>query len=884
MPTRAADPLATYNAKRDFQKTREPKGERGTETGHLFMVQKHDATRLHWDFRLEMDGVLKSWAVTRGPSPNPDDKRLAVRTEDHPMSYATFEGTIPAGEYGGGTVMLWDEGEWEAVGGKDPTKTIEEGHVHIILHGARMKGEWLLVRMKPRPGEKRENWLLRKVEDAEAGASGALVDLALTSVTTGRTMAQIADGDDPVWHSDAKKAKADPKAANAPGKKAAAKKEPFVPSEVEGPEAGAASKARTSTSLGTNGGGGKRKRGKVSANAPLPAFRDVQLATLVDHVPAGTGWLHEVKYDGYRALLAVSGERVRAYTRHGLDWTDRFAPVVAAVAKLGLGSALIDGEVVALDAQGRPSFSALQAALKGGGALHYFAFDLLAQDGEDLTALPNVARKDRLAALLDGVAPPIHYAEHLATGGEKLFAALCGEGYEGIVSKRADAPYRGTRSKSWLKTKCTRRQEFVILGFIESDKAGRDLRSLAVGVSEGSGFRYAGRVGTGFDAATRELLMAKLKPLTRKTAAAEVPRVAARGVTWVAPKLIAEVAFAEFTGDNVLRHASFLGLREDKAPKEVVIEQPAETPAKAAKTSKPAKARPADDGKPFGIAITHPDRVIFPGDGTTKGQLAAYYAAIAEPMLRWLGDRPISLVRCPSGRGKACFFQKHDAGSFGDKVGRVPIREKDGHMEEYLVVDEGSAIMACVQMGTIEFHGWGAPARDVEHPDRMVFDLDPDEGLNFEDVRHGAVQLRDLLGEMGLVSFPLASGGKGVHVVVPLDGSADWPKVKDFASRFSRAVASAHPERFTANMRKTERKGRIFLDWLRNERGATAVLPYSARARDTASVAAPISWDELATLDTAKPYSVADADELLRRASSRDLKGWGEAEQALPDL
>ena len=865
------DPLATYNAKRDFQKTREPKGERGKETGHLFMVQKHDATRLHWDFRLEMDGVLKSWAVTRGPSPNPDDKRLAVRTEDHPMSYATFEGTIPAGEYGGGTVMLWDEGEWEAVGGKDPTKTIEQGHVHVILHGQRMKGEWLLVRMKPRGHEKRENWLLRKVEDAEAGASGALVDLALTSVATGRTMAQIADGDDPVWHSDAEKAKADPRAANAPGKKAPAKRKPFVPSEVEGSEASAASETRTSTSLGTNGGAGRRR---VKGKATLPAFRDVQLATLVDHVPAGSGWLHEVKFDGYRALIAVAGDTVKAYTRRGLDWSDRFAPVVAAIAKLGLGSALIDGEVVALDKEGRPSFSALQSSLKTGGALHYFAFDLLELDGADLTPLANVERKDRLAALLADAAPPIHYAEHIASGGETLFETLCGSGYEGIVSKRADAPYRGTRSKNWLKTKCTRRQEFVILGFLESDKAGRDLRSLAVGVHEGGELRYAGRVGTGFDADTRDMLMAKLKPLVRKTAPADVPRVAARGVKWVAPKLVAEVAFAEFTADGAIRHASFLGLREDKAPREVVAEQPADVPA----------AEPADDGKPFGIAITHPDRVIFPGDGTTKGELAAYYARVAEPMLRWLGDRPVSLVRCPSGRGKACFFQKHDAGSFGDKVGRVPIREKDGHMEDYLVVDQGSAIMACVQMGTIEFHGWGAPAHDVEHPDRLVFDLDPDEGLGFEDVRNGAMQLRDLFGEMGLASFALASGGKGVHVVVPLDGSADWPRVKDFASRFSRAVAEAHPRRFTANMRKTERKGRIFLDWLRNERGATAVLPYSARARETAAVAAPISWDELAKLENAKPYSVADAEELLKRAASRDFAGWGEAAQALPDL
>ncbi len=611
----------------------------------------------------------------------------------------------------------------------------------------------------------------------------------------------------------------------------------------------------------------KRKAG------PLPAFRDVQLATLVDHVPAGAGWLHEVKYDGYRALIALSGGKVKAYTRHGLDWSDRFAPIVKAAAKLGPGSALIDGEVVALDKHGRPSFSALQAALKDGGDLHYFAFDLLEQDGEDLTALGNADRKDRLAALLEGAAPPIHYADHIASrGGEALFEKLCQAGYEGIVAKRADAPYRGTRSRNWLKVKCTLRQEFVILGFIESDKAGRDLRSLALGLNEDGKLRYAGRVGTGFDAATREMLMTKLKPLARKTAAAEVPRVAARGVTWVTPELVAEVAFAEFTSENVVRHASFLGLREDKAPGEVVPEKPAAAPSRA------------DDAKPFGVAISHPDRMIFTGDGATKGDLAAYYASLAEPMLRWLADRPASLVRCPQGRGRHCFFQKHDAGNFGGKVGRVAIREKDGGSEDYLVVGDGTGLITCVQMGTIEFHGWGAPASDVEHPDRMVFDLDPDEGLDFEDVRHAAMQLRDMLGEMGLRTFPMASGGKGVHVVVPLDGSADWPKVKDFASRFSRAVAEAHPKRFTANMRKAERKGRIFLDWLRNERGATAVLPYSARARDTATVAVPLTWDELAELKDAHPFTIADAGELVKRAGSKALAGWGEAAQAVPDL
>ncbi|MDX3900082.1 MAG: DNA ligase D [Sphingobium sp.] len=832
-----AHPLDTYNRKRDFKKTAEPKGVAAKTAGHLFVVQKHDATRLHWDFRLEMDGVLKSWAVTRGPSPNPDDKRLAVRTEDHPMGYAGFEGTIPQGEYGGGTVMLWDSGSWEAVGSKDPAKTIEQGHVHVILHGERMKGEWLLVRMKPRPGEKRENWLLRKVEDAHAGPSGELVDSALTSVTTGRTMAQIAKGDDPVWHSDPKKAKADKGAANAPGRL------PPKPPRAKPKEAG-----------------------------KMPGFRAVQLATLVDAVPAGSAWLHEVKYDGYRTLLAVSGGKAKAFTRTGLDWSDRFAPIVKAIATIDTASALIDGEVVALDNKGRPSFSALQATLQAGGDLHYFAFDLLELGGVDLTGLSNAERKARLAALLQGVAPPIHYADHVEKGGETLFDRLCGEGYEGIISKRADAPYRGTRSRNWLKVKCTRRQEFIIIGFIESDKKGRDLRSLALGLNDGGALRYAGRVGTGFTADSRAMLMERLRPLVRKTAPAEVPRAAARGVKWVEPELVAEVAYAEFTADNVVRHASFLGLREDKPAAEVVPEKPAATTAGAL------------SDKPFGIAISSRDRVIDTQGGVTKGALADYYARMAEPILRWLADRPVSLVRCPQGRAKHCFFQKHDAGSFGDRVDKVAIREKSGKEEDYLVVNDGEGLMSCVQMGTIEFHGWGAPAHAVDNPDRMVFDLDPDEGLDFGDVRKAAVDLKDLLAELGLRSFPMVSGGKGIHVVVPLDGAAEWPQVKDFASRFSRAVAEAHADRFTANMRKVERKGRIFIDWLRNERGSTAVLPYSARARAGTPVAAPVTWEEVAELDDAHPFTISDVDTLLERLEGDALKGWGEAEQSLPDF
>jgi bifunctional non-homologous end joining protein LigD len=854
------DPLARYNEKRDFTKTAEPAGTIAGAAGHSFMVQKHDATRLHYDFRLELDGVLKSWAVTRGPSPNPEDKRLAVRTEDHPLSYATFEGTIPKGQYGGGTVMLWDRGTWIPHPGKDPSKTIEEGHLHFTLEGERMKGEWILIRLKPRAGEKNENWLLRKVEDLHSGASGDLVEKYVTSVASGRSMVEIAEGKGGAneWQSDREKgATAD------------------TSSSRRRPESIGAAPASSGES-GNMASGIRRNDGKRKGKAgPLPAFRDPQLATLVDNVPTGAGWLHEVKYDGYRCLLAASGGAARTYTRSGQDWSDKFAPIITAAQKLDLPSALIDGEIVALDKDGHPSFQALQASLKeGNGTLAFFAFDLLELDGEDLTGLGNRERKERLAALLEGAPAPIHIAEHVEQG-DKLFTALCAEGYEGVISKRADAPYRGRRSSNWLKIKCIQRQEFVIVGWTASDKQ-RGFRSLLLGLNENGKLRYAGKAGTGFTMARIDELMARMTPLAREAATVEAPRPVARQAHWIEPKLVAEIAFTEFTDEGVLRHPSFIGLREDKGAAEVVPEKP--VPVKKAA----AKAKPQADMA--GVKITNPDRVVFPESGITKGELADYYAAVAAPMLDWLGDRPVSLVRCPQGRAKHCFFQKHDAGSFGDAVRHVPVREKDGSEQPYLYVDDARGLLTCVQMGAIEFHGWGAKVTDVEMPDRLVFDLDPDEGLGFEAVKTAAVQLRDILADMGLPSDPLLSGGKGVHVCVALDRTRDWVAVKDFANRFARAISAAHPDRFTANMKKTERTGRIFLDWLRNQRGATAILPYAARARANAPVAAPITWDELAGTDSGAHYTIKDADELIERAASEALADWGRKVKTLPEF
>ncbi|QWT16692.1 DNA ligase D [Sphingobium xenophagum] len=839
--TRQADEvLARYRAKRDFTQTAEPSGATEPTAGNGFVVQKHAATRLHYDFRLELDGVLVSWAVTRGPSSNPDDKRLAVRTEDHPLDYARFEGTIPKGQYGGGTVMLWDNGNWESIPGKDPRETLPEGHLHFILHGHRMQGEWILFRLKPRGKEKGENWILRKVNDEFAGGSDDLVGIHLTSIDSGRTMDEIAAG------------------VAERERRAAAKKANVVkpPAKVATPGRAKASSKAT-----------KRRK----ASSMLPPFQPVQLATLVDHVPSGDRWLHELKYDGYRTLLAIAGGEGRAYTRSGLDWSDRFAGLIAEATELDVDSALIDGEAVVTLPDGRTSFQALQAALKGDpGKIDYFAFDLLELNGEDLTNRPLVERKELLAGLLKGLTGRLHYSDHILGQGEQLFDSFCGAGLEGVISKRVDAKYSGSRGGSWVKTKCIRRQEFVVVGWTPSDKQ-RGFRSLLLGFNEDGELRYAGKVGTGFTGNEIERLMEIMAPLEQEEATVSAPRAAVRGAHWLKPQLVAEIAYIEFTDEGVLRHPSYLGLREDKKPEAVVLEK--EQPIA------PVAARATS-----GVKISNRDRVIFPEGKLTKGQLADYYEAVAPIMLEWTGSRPISLVRCPQGRAKKCFFQKHDAGSFGDEVKHVAIREKDGHDEPYLFVDSPAGLLTCVQMGTIEFHGWGARIEDVEKADRLVFDLDPDEGLEFADVVSAAFHVQDVLAQMGLVTFPMVTGGKGVHVIAPLTPSADWPQVKDFAHRFALALAQAEPDRFTAALAKAKRTGRIFIDYLRNQRGATAVMPYSVRSREFAPIAVPITWEELRDLASPARWHIGDSAEMVQRAASRDLAHWGRADQILPDL
>jgi bifunctional non-homologous end joining protein LigD len=698
-----------------------------------------------------------------------------------------------------------------------------------------MKGQWVMFRLKPKPGEKAEPWMLKKVTDdyADPEDGDALVDNCVTSVTTGRTMAEIAAGED-VWKS--------------------------------------------------NRGGQKGGRAKKAASKAPPAFQEPQLATLVDEVPPGERWLHEYKYDGYRLLLAVGGGVATAWTRNGKDWSDKFKALVKAAAKLPAGC-LIDGEAVAIDDKGKPSFQLLQSTLKEhkGANLVFYAFDLLIDRGEDIRKLPNIERKARLAALLKGVNPPIIYGDHVIGRGDELFREVCKAGGEGIISKLASAPYKGIRTRNWLKVKCIQRQEFVIVGWSESDKR-IGFRSLLLAAKEKGKLTYVGKVGTGFNAKLMRELMAKMEPLGIDKAPVEVPRADRKGAHWIRPELVGEIAFAEFTDDGVLRHPSFIALREDKPASEVVVEEPKKLKAVEKKpTRKSAKKQHRSTAEDFGIEISSPERVIFPELGLTKKDLADYYATVEPLIMIDAARRPMTLIRCPGGRTGDCFFQKHDKGTFGPHVKHIPIEESDGAIEDYLYFDGIQGLLASVQMGTIEFHGWGSKVDKVEYPDRLVFDLDPDVGLDFNKVKSAAVRLKALLEDLGLKSFPLLSGGKGVHVVVPLDQSKDWPTVKSFAERLSRAISEAEPETFTANIRKAQRKGRIFLDWLRNQRGATAVMPYSARAREGAPVAAPVAWEELDKYNGGNHFSIRDADELLKRASSKMLAGWGQAKQALPD-
>ncbi|HLW91922.1 MAG TPA: DNA ligase D [Roseiarcus sp.] len=864
--------LSAYRKKRDFAKTAEPSGGQvGASTQRRFVIQKHDATRLHYDLRLELDGVFKSWAVTRGPSLDPHDRRLAVEVEDHPLDYGDFEGTIPKGQYGGGTVQLWDRGTWAPEGRDSAEKALAKGDLKFALHGSRMRGSWVLVRMKhDRTGGKKNNWLLIKHHDeyAREGDGDALL-AEDRSVASGRTLAEIAAGKGrgpkPFMHQGSIRAdpasiwNSDKDLASEPDKKAPAR---------------AASKKTPARKM-----------------AKPPDFIAPQLCQAVERPPNDPGWAHEIKFDGYRVQLRAEGGRVTLKTRKGLDWTSKFPEIAKAAARLS--DCLIDGEVVALDRHGAPDFGALQAALAEGATsdLVFFAFDLLFEDGEDLRERPLLERKERLSELLGGRSQDktIRFVEHFETGGEAVLRSACKLNLEGVVSKRLDAPYRSGRGADWTKAKCRAGHEVVIGGWATTN--GR-FRSLLAGVNHGNHLVYIGRVGSGYSEAKVKKLLPKLKAVAASQspfAGASAPKKEAN-ITWTKPELVAEIEFAGWTDDGMVRQAAFKGLREDKRAGEVQAETPASAEnaagAAAALSGSKERSRPVDQTLVMGVRISNPDKALWPdaGDGepVSKLDLARYYEEVGAWILPHIKGRPCSIVRAPDGIEGQKFFQRHANPGTSNLIDLVKPFEDD---KPYLQVDRIEGLAALAQAGAIELHPWNCLPNKPDTPGRLIFDLDPGPDVAFSSVVEAAREMKERLEALGLVTFCKATGGKGLHVVAPLaapkKGKSTWPLAKSFAQEVCMRMTRDNPSLYVVNMAKKLRDGRIFLDYLRNDRVATAVAPLSPRARPGATVSMPLAWAQVKSGLDPKRFTIRTAPGLLKKSGA--WSNYEESERSLEE-
>jgi bifunctional non-homologous end joining protein LigD len=821
-PARDA-PLKEYRRKRDFSLTSEPKPRRShAPRGHEFVVQRHAARRLHYDLRLELGGVLKSWAVTRGPSLVPGEKRLAIHTEDHPLDYLTFEGNIPKGEYGGGTMIVWDRGEWIPEG--DPEFGLKKGHLAFTLDGSRLKGRWHLVRIRPKAGERTEPWLLIKSDDEFAGKPGdaEITEQETTSYLSGRTSEEIATEGD--LRSDHR------------GRAKAAQSRIMDLPDI--------SKIR-----------GARK-------GLLPVFLELSLASVCDKPPNGPRWVHEIKYDGYRMQARIDGAMIRLLTRKALDWTSRFKSIATALKKLNLGSSLFDGEIVVEDPSGVSSFPLLQEELSAErqGRFKYYVFDLLYCNGFDLTRAALLDRKSLLQAILETALPdsPLKFSEHLEVDGKTMFAHAGKLGLEGIISKRKDLPYRAGRDDHWLKSKCVAQQEFIIVGYIPSTTAQSLVGSLALAYFEDKKLTYAGRVGTGWSLALAKTLRERLEKLvtTRPKFANSLPEGAEKGVRWVKPTLVAEIQFRGWSSDRILRQSAFKGLREDRLPEEVTLET----------APKKGLTRGVDTS---GIALTHPDRLLW-DDGLTKQALLEFYADIAEWILPHITGRVLSLLRAPSGTQAKTFFAKHPWAGLSEAVRRVDVGEK----QPMLVIDGFDGLASLVQSGVVEIHPWGSRANDLERPDRLIFDLDPGDDVDWPSVIEAANELRERLEDVELMSFVKTSGGKGLHIVAPIEPTVSWDEAKAFTQKIAEAMSKDRPDRFIANMSKRLREGRIFVDYLRNGRGAPAVAAEETRARLHAPVSTPVSWEDLSDGIRPDQFNVGNLRErldFLKRDPWREL-------------
>lgn len=840
-----ANKLARYQSMRDFTRTAEPSGRETSQPSKQlrYVIQKHAASRLHYDFRLELDGVFKSWAVTKGPSLDPHDRRLAVEVEDHPLDYGDFEGTIPKGQYGGGAVMLWDRGYWAPEPGTDAHEGLKKGDLKIVLEGQRLHGGFVLVRMKhDRNGGKATNWLLIKHRDqfAKEGDRDALLTENPNSVASGRTMEAIADGKgkgptpfmkagktkaraDDIWQSKPKSAAPSPKPLAAPP---APKLKP----------------------------------------APLPRFVEPQLCKSVERPSNGGGWGHEVKFDGYRLQVRVENGKAVVRTRKGLDWTQRFQAIAHAAG--ALPDCILDGEAVALDDAGQPSFSALQAALSEGTTddLIYYAFDLLFAGGNDLRDLPLIDRKEALKLVLQGDDPQLRYVEHFEASGEAVWQSACRLNLEGVISKRLNAPYRSGRSESWTKAKCRAGEEVVIGGW--TGEKGQ-LRSLLAGIYNDGQLVYVGRVGTGFGRETVARTLPKLEAVASSTSPFTGPNAPpkAANVHWAKPELVAEIGFAGFSGDGMVRQAAFKGLREDKPACEVETEQP--TPPPVARKGKSGMGEPVV----MGVTISSPDKALWPNSAdspepVTKLELARYLETVGPWMMQHIEGRPCSIIRTPDGIGGEQFFQRHAGKGSSPLINQV---EVSGDHAPYLQVDQVEALAALAQIAATEYHPWNCRPHEPEIPGRLIFDLDPGPGVTFDDVVAAAREVRDRLEEVGLIAFCKTTGGKGLHVVTPLSppkGKLDWPATKAFAKTLCEQMAADEPDRYVVNMAKKLREDRIFLDYLRNDRLSTAVAPLSPRARDGATVSFPLNWSQVKAGLDPRRFTLRTAPALLNKTTA----------------
>jgi bifunctional non-homologous end joining protein LigD len=858
--------LDVYRKKRKFSVTSEPRGrtKRG-RSGNAYVIQKHAARRLHYDLRLELDGVMKSWAVTRGPSLNPDDKRLAVHVEDHPIEYNTFEGTIPQGEYGGGTVMVWDRGTWHPEG--DPHKGLAKGHLEFELDGDKLHGHWHLVRLKARPKERGDNWLLIKGKDDEARAPGGkdILDEKPDSAVTGRSIEEIAAGKGKkrVWHSNRGR---DGKAL-VPQNPAATK--PGIKPWARPRKAAAAAPAQK----------------KSPGAARLPDFVPPSLAAQRDSPPRGKEWLHEIKYDGYRVEARLDHGKVTLLTRNEQDWTHRFKPIAAAVAALPAETALLDGELVVEDHKGISSFSLLQIDLKAGRGdrLVYHVFDLLFLDGRDLTGEPLMARKAALERLLKATDKNgrIRYTDHLDEDGATVFRHARDMHLEGIISKRKDAPYRSGRSDNFVKSKTHDEQEFIVAGFSPATALPHAVGALTVAVREDGELRYAGRVGTGYTHDTARDLWKRLKPLQIAKPPLDLPKDERRkDVIWVKPQVVVEAEYRGITHDNLLRQASFKGVREDKPASEVVREMPiaAATQKQATKKSAPKSAARGKGAASVGnIRLTHPDRVYWPDVGVTKQDLAEYYVSVWDWMAPHIVDRPLALVRAPEGVGGETFFQKHIAANVKSSPLRHAVAAKE---HDVIAVEKLDDLIALVQSGALEIHVRGSRLPKLDVCDRIVFDLDPGEGVAWKDIVAAAREIRERLENVKLESFAKLTGGKGIHVMLPIDGT-DWDAAKDFSQAVVMSLVADSPQRYVGKMTKSLRKGKIFIDYFRNSREATSVAAYSTRARPGAPVSAPLSWEQLGRSKGGADFTVRDMKKRFKQDPWVDL---GNVRQKLPNV